>query len=272
LRIEKSRGRFEMKSAIKIPRRKFLKSLAFLSLVPFAQSCKSSIFSSLDSLQSKPKVDILLEGTEEDVAKSIQDKYDLLKNLYDNPGKELTIGFVQDGTYNILKLSFVKDDIVSYPHLKLVNTRTGEVANVVWGIEGLYPSIKFVDNSGRTIVKNGRTLEFALKTSSSKRINKVNSPSDWILIGIKVFAVALLLWIGLSVVKYIVSAIAFIAFNAMVIGLVLAGFSIVVQVIQWILDKTGITLNDVIEFFKRTIEEIVNILRDVIGFITSYWG
>ncbi len=262
-----------MKNAIKIPRRKFLKSLAFLSLVPLAQSCKSSIFSSTeDGSQSKPKVDILLEGTEEDVAKSIQDKYDMLKSLYDNPGKELTIGFVQDGTYNVLKLSFVNDDIVSYPHLKLVNTRTGEVANVVWGIDGLYPSIKFVDNSGRTIVKNGRTLEFSLKISSSKRVNEINSPSDWILIGIKVFAVALLLWIGFSVVKYIVSAIAFVAFNAMVIGLVLAGLGIVVQVIQWILDRTGITLDDVIEFFRRTIEEIINILRDVIGYITSYFG
>lgn len=261
-----------MESAVKIPRRKFLKSLAFLSLLPFAQSCKSSIFSSTDGSQTKPKVDILLEGTEADVAKSVQDKYDLLKTLYDNPGKELTIGFVQDGSYNVLKLSFVKDDIVSYPHLKLVNTRTGEVANVVWGIEGIYPSIKFVDNSGRTIVKNGRTLEFALKSSASKRVNEINSPSDWILIGLKVFAVALLLWIGFSLAKYIASAIAFVAFNAMVIGLVLAGLGIAVQVIKWILDKTGITLDDVIAFFKRTIEEIVNILKDVIGFITSYLG
>ncbi len=266
-------GKLGVKNVIKIPRRKFLKSLAFLSLLPLAQSCKSSIFSSTnDDSQSKPNVDILLEGTEEDVAKSVQDKYDLLKSLYDNPGKELTIGFVQDGTYNVLKLSFVKDNIVSYPHLKLVNTRTGEVANVVWGVDGLYPSIKFVDNSGRTIVKNGRALEFPLKTSSSKRVNEIDSPSDWILIGIKVFAVALLLWIGFSVVKYIVSAIAFVAFNAMVIGLVLAGLGIVVQVIKWILDRTGITLDDVIEFFRRTIEEIINILRDVIGYITSYFG
>lgn len=267
-----------MKNINKIHRRNFLKSLGILSLTPFIQSCENSVsgFWGDDETgtnrdrPSPPKVDILLEGTEEQIAQTIQNKHNLIQDLYNNPGKELSIGFLQDRNYKILKLSFVRDDIVSYPHLRLVNTQTNEIANVIWGIDGIYPSIKFVDNFGNTIVKNGKLLEFVLNIPSE--VNKTNSPSDWIIIGIKVFGIALLLWIGFSIVKYIAAALAFIAFNAMAIGLVLAGAAIVIQVLKWILDRTGITMNEVVPFFQRSISSIVNLLIDVVNYIIGYFG
>ena len=265
-----------MKDIKKIDRRDFLKALGVISLTPLIQSCESSTGYWGDDAgkdrdrPSKPNVDILLEGTEEEIAKAVQNKHSVIQDLYNNPGKELKIGFLQDRTYNTLKLSFVKSNIVSYQHLRLINTRTNEVANVIWGRDGLTPTIKFVDNYGNVIIKNGKRLEFAMRTPS--KINKVNSPSDWIIIGIKIFAVALILWIGFSIAKYIASAIAFIAFNAMAIGLVIAGLVIVIELIRWILGVTGITMNDVVEFFQRTISSIVNLLLDVVNYIISYFG
>ncbi|MCX8057563.1 MAG: hypothetical protein N3F03_08145 [Ignavibacteria bacterium] len=267
-----------MKQPIKIHRRNFLKSLGVLALTPFIQSCESSVSSfwgdeqtgSNRERQNPPNVDILLEGTEEQIAKAVQNKHSVLQDLYNNPGKELSIGFLQDRTYNTLKISFAKTDIVSYPHLRIVNTRTSEIANVIWGIDGIYPSIKFVDNSGKTIIKNGKPLEFALNIPS--KLNKTNSPADWIKIGIKIFGIALLLWIGASIVKYVAAAIAFIAFNAMAIGLVIAGAALVIQVLRWILDRTGITLNDIVAFFVLAINSIVILLIDVMNYIISYFG
>jgi hypothetical protein len=266
-----------MKNLNKIHRRNFLKSLGLLSLAPFINACENSVSSNwgednpgTNRPPTPPKVDILLDGTEEQIAKAIQNKDSMIQDLYNNPGKEMTIGFLQDRAYNILKLSFVKDNIVSYPHLKIVNTKTNEIANLVWGMEGIYPSIKFVDNSGKTIVKNGKTLEFALKIPG--KIQKTNSPGDWILTGMKVFGIALLIWIGFSIVKYVAAAIAFIAFNAMAIGLVIAGTVILVEIIRWVLDTTGITLYSIIDFFRQTIAAMVSTLMDIVNYLLGYSG
>jgi len=264
-----------MKLTNKIHRRNFLKTLGVLSLTPLIQSCDSSIgfWDGSDGTDInrpiKPKVDILLDGTEEEIASSVQNKHDFLQDLYNNPGKELKIGFLQERSYNILTLSFMKSNIVSYPHLRLVNTRTNEVANVIWGRDGLKPTIKFVDDSGNVIIKNGKSLEFALNIPS--KLAKVNSPSDWIIAGIKIFAVALILWIGFSIAKYVASAIAFIAFNALAIGLVIAGLGIVIEIIQWILGITGITLRDIVEIFMLAINAIVELLIDVMNYLINYF-
>lgn len=263
-------------------RRNFIKTLGILSLTPFIQSCENSVSgfwgdenngSNRDRPTDRPvvpKVDILLEGTEEQIAQSVQNKHTILQDLYNNPGKELTIGFMQDNSYNTLKLSFIKDELVSYPHLRLVNTRTNEIANVIWGMDGINPLIKFVDNYGNVIYKNGKALEFSLNLPG--KLNKVNSPADWILTGIKIFGIALVLWLGFTIAKYIIAALAFLAFNAMAIGLVLVGAAIVIQVIRWILERTGITMNDVVSFFVMALNNLVKTLIDVVSYIVSYFG
>ncbi len=113
-------------------------------------------------------------------------------------------------------------------------------------------------------------MEFAIKIPT--RLSKTASPADWIIAGIKIFGVALLIWIGFSLAKYIAAAVAFIAFNAMAIGLVLAGLGIFITIIKWVLDRTGITMDDVIAFFQQTISYLVNLLTDVMSYLLSYFG
>ncbi len=257
-----------------INRRNFIKSLGLLTLAPVIQSCESSITGYTEGTPRErpvtPRVDILLDGTEEEIAAKIQDKHTVLQELYDNPGKELTLGFLQDRNYNVLKITFIKDTLASYPHLRLVNSKTNEVANLLWGRDGVYPTIKFVDDAGNVIIRNGKALEFPIKIS--EKLNKINSPVDWIIMGIKVFAVALLLWIGFSIAKYVASALAFIAFNAMAIGLVLAGLGIIVELIQWILNRTNIQFDDITDFFRNSIAGIVNTLLDVVNYVINYFS
>ncbi|MEJ5304374.1 MAG: hypothetical protein WHV63_00355 [Ignavibacteria bacterium] len=265
-----------MKNLNKIHRRNFLKAIGVLSLAPFINACDSSVgfWGDEDGTSrdrpTKPNVDILIDGTEEEIAQSLQNKDSLIQDLYQNPGKELKIGFLQGHTYNTLKLSFVKSNLASYQHLRIVNTYNNETANILWGRDGLYPTIRFVDNYGNVIIKNGKPLEFQISLPS--KLNKTASPADWIIAGIKIFGIALLLWIGFSIAKYVVSAIAFIAFNAMAIGLVLAGLGIVIEIIQWILGRTGITINDVAAFFRKTVSSLVALLLEVTNYIVNYSG
>jgi hypothetical protein len=109
-----------------INRRKFIKITALLSLSPFLSSILNSCANSISSVSEKePKPDLVLEGDEKTIAEKIKNQYQMLKSLYENPGKELTIAFPQGGRYNYLKISFSKDDLADYPHLKLVNWATG---------------------------------------------------------------------------------------------------------------------------------------------------
>ncbi len=255
----------------KVNRRKFIKIAGLLSLSPFFSSLLSSCANTISSLSEKePKPDLILEGDEKTIAEKIKGQYQRLKSLYENPGKELTIAFPQGGRYNYLKISFSRDNLADYPHLKLVNWATGEMTNVLWGREGLYPTIKFVDNSGKVIIKNGYRLEFPITGTST--VKRTSSAIDWLILGLKVFAVALLIWLGFTIAKYIVSAIAFVAFNAMVIGLILVGLSVFIPLVEWILSIAGIKIDDVISIFALTVDLIVSTLIDIVTYLTNYFS
>ncbi len=260
----------------KLTRRNFLKIASLISLLPAVNSCSNtlipSIFNEAKKYQPKPKVDILIEGNSENIARTVKGKFQTLKAIAENPGKELKIGYELPNGYGILKISFAKDNLAQYPHLKITNEKTGEVANILWGMAGIYPSIKFVDSNGNTIKKNGYELEFPLKLKNLPSTNSTLSARDWLLIGLKVFAVALAIWLGLSISKLIISALSFLAFNALVIGLLIVGLSIVIPLIKWILDVTGITIDDIISIFNQTVDLIISTLLNIVDYLTNYFN
>jgi hypothetical protein len=259
----------------KLNRRNFLKITGLISLSPLLNSCSnpviSSIFDRATKYQPKPKVDILIEGGAQNIATTVRGKHQILKSIAENPGKELKIGYESPSGYGILRISFVKDNLASYTHLKIINERTGEIANILWGMDGIYPSIKFVDSKGKTITKNGYELEFPLKLKNLPSTNSTLSARDWLLIGLKVFAVALAIWLGLSISKLVISALSFLAFNALVIGLLIVGLSVVIPLVKWILDVMGITFDDVVSIFEQAIDLIVSTLLSIVDYLTNYF-
>ncbi len=262
-----------MRNEIKFDRRNFIRIITSISLLPLLKACKLDNLIKPEPSPAKPKVDLMLEGNNDEIAEKIRNQYENIKSIWEQQGKEFKIGFEYGNGYGVLRLSFVKDDLASYPHLRIVNDLTGDRANILWGMDGIYPSIKFVDDSGKTIVKNGYVLEFPLKlTGTGRRISSTSSARDWLMIGIKVFAIAFMIWLGLSIGKFIISAIAFVAFNAMVIGLVLVALSVVIPLVKWILDVTGITLDDVISLFKETVDMLISILLSVVDYLKDYFG
>lgn len=84
---------------------------------------------------------------------------------------------------------------------------------------------------------------------------------DWIAIGVKVAAVAFALWLGASVGKAILSAVAFLALNAMVLGLLVAAFAVVAPAIDWLLKN--ITLEDVENFFSQLVNDIIRVFTEI---------
>lgn len=51
------------------------------------------------------------DRTEEEISNKCLNKQEELKQLYNSPGNELKIGFLQDREYNVIMLYFVKDNL-----------------------------------------------------------------------------------------------------------------------------------------------------------------
>ncbi len=246
-------------------RKRFLSSLSIIAIAPVLKSCDAFISNS-DTEELKP--DIMLEGSEDNIAKICNGQYPLIKEICENPGTEKSIGYKDNSAIKILKISFRKDNLASYPHLRIMKVSTGETVNILWGSEGLYPSIKFVDDKGSLLNIDGIEMEFAIK--SLARASNVSSPIDWLVLGMKIFAAALIIWLGASVVKYVAAAIAFIAFNALVLGLVIAGLSLIVPLIKWLLEITGWSINDVKYYFESAVEIILDLLISIQQYILGH--
>lgn len=263
---------------INLNRRDFIRLIGLSSFLPFISSCSNSLVSIFDGssrYQPKPKVDVLIEGNRENIARAVKGQFQRLRSIAENLGKELKVGYETSSGYGVLRFSFVKDGLSDYPHLRLVNENTGEVANIIWGRIGIYPTIKFVDDRGDVIVKDGKSLEFALRSSFLKGVeNLPGSPlsaRDWLLLGLKIFAVALAIWIGLGVAKIIISALSFLAFNALVIGLLIVALSVVIPFVKWVLEITGIKLDDVVALFNEAVEKIISTLLWIVDYLEGYF-
>lgn len=251
-------------------RRTFITSLSGLLALPLFNKCYNYLpteFSERISNNYRTRLlgDIILDGSEEEIASAVKKQYPLLKSMVDNPGTEKTIAFRSStGNPSFLKLSIVKDKLASYHHLRLQKDN-GEVANILWGMEGIYPSIKFTDNIGKTLNINRTEMEFPLKSTNGS----LSTPIDWLILGIKILAAALLIWIGASVLKYVLAAIAFIAFNAIAIGAVVAGLAVIIPLIKWVIEKTGWTLSGISDFFEKTISDILQTLLEITNYILN---
>ncbi len=90
-------------------------------------------------------------------------------------------------------------------------------------------------------------------------------------IGTQVFAVALAIWLGASIGRAVLGALAFIAFNAMIIGIVLAAIGLALPFIRALLDFLGIqTLGDVTAFFRRVVDDLRLLFDQVVSFLRSF--
>jgi len=93
---------------------------------------------------------------------------------------------------------------------------------------------------------------------------------DWIATGVKVAAVAFALWLGAQIGRAVLGAIAFLAFNAMVLGLLIAGLAVISPAIEWVL--RSITLQDVENFFGQLVDDIIYFFTEISQMLAKWLG
>ncbi len=206
-----------------------------------------------------PPPDLVLEGDEARLANLVRQQFPRLRQLAENPGTSLRIGIPNGRGMEVLAFSFFDKGAANYRHLRVVRESTGEAVNLLWGMKGLLPSIRLADDRGNTIrSRNGQLLEIGF---SEVRGAKGRQALDWIAIGIKVAAVAFALWLGAQIGRAVLGAIAFLAFNAMVLGLLVAGFAVISPAIEWVL--RNITWQDIEGFFAQLVSDIIRLFTEI---------
>ncbi len=215
------------------------------------------------NLQDAIRPDLVLTGSDEELASLVRAQFSRLKALAENPGTTLRVGVPVGGRTEVLAFSFRDDGAANYRHLRVVRESTGEAVNLVWGWKGLLPSVQMVDDVGRPITRNGRTIEVGF---ADVRV-RGRQALDWIATGVKVAAIAFALWLGAGIGRAILGAIGFLAFNAMVLGLLVAAIGVLSPAINWLRDN--ITLGDLERFFRQLVSDIIRLFQEIAQLLAS---
>lgn len=113
----------------------------------------------------------------------------------------------------------------------------------------LWPELKFTDMSGNVLRdREGKLLQFSFADFKKEKM----SASDWLLLGVKVFAVGLALWLGFKIIGLVIAGIAWLAFNLLVLGILMSA----VAAFAWLINKTGWNFEGVRIFFQSFSERI----------------
>lgn len=217
-----------------------------------------------------PKPDLLLPNDEKEAANLLNSEgerlFSLLSDLAKNPGKTLRIGFQNGRGMEVLTFSFQDGGAASYRHLRVVRESKGETVNLIWGWKNYLPSVKITDEEGKTLKGfNGEDLEIGFSDVGG---TEGRQASDLIATGVKIAAIAFALWLGAGIGRAVLGVIGFLAFNAMVLGLLAASIGVLYPVIEWV--KNNVTLEDVESFFRQLVNDIIRLFQEI-SQLLSQW-
>ncbi len=88
--------------------------------------------------------------------------------------------------------------------------------------------------------------------------------TDWVRWGVKAIVLLLIVWLGASVAKFIMAAIATVAFYLLLAAILVTAVGIALELIK----LTGLTWDDVTAFVQTTVTAVVNLLREVVNSVS----
>lgn len=88
--------------------------------------------------------------------------------------------------------------------------------------------------------------------------------TDWIRWGVRAIVLLLIVWLGASVAKFIMAAIATVAFYLLLAAILVTTVGIALELVK----LTGLTWNDVTSFVQMTVTTLVSFLREIVTSIS----
>ncbi|PIR91480.1 hypothetical protein COU03_01960 [bacterium (Candidatus Gribaldobacteria) CG10_big_fil_rev_8_21_14_0_10_41_12] len=210
----------------------------------------------LPTISKEP--DVTLTGAAGD-AKKISELWPKLQAMVKKPYEQLKIGLLQDEKMTVVRL-WVDDKA----HLYFFDEKTSQAGSLRFGWKKTSPSIKFVDSEGNLLKDGDKEMEYAFwGDKQAAPTSTAIDTGQWFLWAIEAVAIGFGVWLVAKVGIFLLSALAFIAFNLMVLALLVAGAAIIYGAAQIFFKTTGITLDDIKEWFLGEVEDLNIFIRQV---------
>lgn len=204
-------------------RRAFLCSSSIATLATTLSGCL------VDSSDETQKADIILEGNEEEIAKTISRQFTALSQLVEGEKDTLSISYpTLAGGRKIITMSSTNG---------VVNLKDGQrTLDFSWSWDGVFPALRI----------GGK--EYQLKIPSTAT-------------AMKIAVGALVIWLGAEIGGAILSAIALLAFMT----LVLAGLVVLGGVIKEALEGAGLNLGGIKALFEESLDKLTELLQEAVA-------
>jgi len=181
-----------------------------------------------------------------------------IRTLAKNPGEELSVNFpTVAGTEKTLIFSFQKKKGVAHPHL-VIRRDDGRRLSLLHEGRGPLPAIRFIGDDGKPLVSLGDHLKRGWEAIMDRLYGE-----DTIAIGIKAVALALAVWIGATIGKVVLAALAFVAFFAVVISLIFVGAAAIVTLLGKKYTFAEDAVEDVKHMFVRQAYHFQNLVKSI---------
>lgn len=255
-----------------ITRRRFMQSGAVAGLTSLEWllvGCNSPNPSGPDPFEA----DLLLTPDTAKTAAHMGGVFDPLTQLAQNPGQIYRIGLLNSDQNNsrmdVFELRFGKTQDIDYIHPILRRPDQRE-AHIILGWKGLSPSLMLANYKGEPLKSaDGTPIEVGWdEITPAAKLADLNS-FDLVNTGIAVLGMALVIWLGAKIAAVLFSALAFIAFNALIIGLLLYAVGVLPAAVQWVLDRLNWTLDDVKRFFEQSVATLAEIFLSTADIINN---
>lgn len=201
-----------------------------------------------------------LQGSFEDVKGLIQGKYDNLWVSYPDASSE-------EESKEQLRLQFVSNAAASYPHLR-IQKADGEVANLIWDRKSLSPAISFADDEGTVLERNGSLLTYSFAGALDGW--EALQGKGLLDAGVKLLAAGFSVWLGVKLAGAVLSAIAFLAYTALILGLVMVAVDSRENVLAWIVENTGWSEAQLRAFFEEGLAGLESQLNRISEYVEAY--
>ncbi len=206
-------------------------------------------------------MDYVFSGSDYDMALDIQKQFDEILKLAQENTSEVLYGLEdENGNYQAVTMSVRRGGGVDYLHP--IICRKGKNAHLVFGWDGIAPTVKLVDDAGKGFIDPvGKNIEIPFVSRAS--VNKLASfdSSKLLTLGLEVAAIAFGIWLGAKILGMAIAALAFVAFNALLIGIILSATGALGPAAEWALDKFGFTIEEVKSYFNAGLDTLVEFVR-----------
>ncbi len=229
-------------------RREFLKVITTTGVAIAFKGC-------FPTLSEEP--DVVFDGSESDAGK-ISGLWDKLQSMAKTPYEQLKVGLLQNEETKILRI-WIDDQ----GHVCFLDGETGQGGSLRFGWKKFSPSIKFTDSDGNILMDGKNEMEYAFWGDKQAPALAAIDTGQWFLWAIEAVAIGLGVWLVAKVGVFLLSALAFVAFNLMVLALLLAAGAVIYATAKLFFGATGITLDDVKGWFLGKVEDINIFIRQV---------